>query len=69
MRAVKYCLYREDPCFAAQGLSVDISSFGQTREEAAVNFREAVELYFDGEKDPDCIDISEVTVREELIGA
>jgi predicted RNase H-like HicB family nuclease len=69
MRAVKYCLYKEDPYFVAQGLSVDVSSFGETREEAAANFREAVELYFEGEKNPDYIDISEVTVGEELIGA
>lgn len=69
MRAVKYCLYREEPYFVAQGLSVDVSSFGKTREEAAVNFREAVELYFKGESNPDYIDISEITVGEELIGA
>jgi predicted RNase H-like HicB family nuclease len=69
MRAVKYCPYREDPYFVAQGLSVDVSSFGKTSEEAAANFREAVELYFEGEKDPDYIDISEVTIGEELIGA
>jgi predicted RNase H-like HicB family nuclease len=69
MRAVKYCLCREDPYFVAQGLSVDVSSFGKTREEAAANFREAAELYFEGEKDPDYIDISEVTIGEELIGA
>ena len=62
MRSMKYCLYRENPYFVAQGLSVDVSSFGKTREEAAANFREAVELYFEGEKDPDYIDVSEVTV-------
>lgn len=69
MRAVKYCLYREDDDFVAQGLSVDISSFGKTREDAVANFREAVELYFEGESQPDYIDISEITVGEELIGA
>jgi len=69
MRAVKYCLYKEDEDFVAQGLSVDISSFGRTCEEAIANFREAVELYFEGESQPDYIDISEVTVGEELIGA
>ena len=69
MCPVKYCLYKEDLYFVAQGLSVDVSSFGRTREEAAANFREAVELYFEGEKNPDYIDISEVTVGEELIGA
>ncbi len=55
--------------FGAQGLSVDVSSFGKTRKEAAANFRKAVELYFEGESNPDYIDISEVTVGEELIGA
>jgi predicted RNase H-like HicB family nuclease len=69
VRAVKYCLYKEDQYFVAQGLSVDVSTFGNSREEAAANFREAVELYFEGETNPDYIDISEVTVGEELIGA
>jgi predicted RNase H-like HicB family nuclease len=69
MRAVKYCLYKEEPYFVAQGLSVDISTFGKTREEAAANFREALQLYFEGEQDPDYVDISEVTIGEELIGA
>ena len=69
MRAVKYCLYKEDPYFVAQGLSVDVSTFGNTREEAAANFREALQLYFEGEQDPDYINVSEVTVGEELIGA
>ncbi len=69
MRSVKYCLYKEEPYFVAQGLSVDVATFGETREEAAANFREAAQLYFEGEKDPDYIDISEITVGEELIGA
>jgi predicted RNase H-like HicB family nuclease len=69
MRAVKYCLYKEGPYFVAQGLSVDVSSFGKTREEAAANLREAVQLYFEGETNPDYIDISEVTVGEELVCA
>lgn len=69
MRSVKYCLYREELYFVVQGLSVDVSSFGKTREEAAANFREAVELYFEGESNPDYIKISEVSIGEELIGA
>ncbi len=69
VRSVKYCLYKEEPYFVAQGLSVDVSTFGESREEAAANFREAVQLYFEGEKDPDYTDISEITVGEELIGA
>ncbi len=69
VRSIKYCLYKEADDFVAQGLNVDVSSFGRTREEAAANFREAVELYFEGENDPDFTDISEITVGEELIGA
>ena len=62
MRAIKCCLYKEEPYFVAQGLSVDVSSFGSTRQEAAANFREALELYFEHETHPDFIDISELTL-------
>ena len=49
MKAMAYCVYREDEFFVAQCLDVDVSSFGATRQEAVANLKEAVELYVVGE--------------------
>jgi len=37
---------KEGNFYVAQCLDVDISSFGDTREEALANAREALQLYF-----------------------
>lgn len=40
-------VWREDAHFVAQCLNVDVSSFGENREEALANLHEALELYFE----------------------
>ena len=40
-------IWREDDWFIAQCLEVDIASQGESEEEALINLREAVELYFE----------------------
>ena len=40
-------IWREDNWFIAQCLEVDIASQGESEEEALINLREAVELYFE----------------------
>ena len=40
-------VWKEDAFFVAQCLNVDISSFGDTKEEALHNLSEALELYFE----------------------
>ena len=47
MRAIKFCVYKEQPYYVAQCLNVEVSSFGETVEEAIANLKEAVELYFE----------------------
>ena len=42
-------VWKEDKYFVAQCLNVDVSSFGETREEAISNLDEALALYFDDE--------------------
>ncbi len=49
MRSFKYVVYREGKYFVSQCLNVDISSFGETAQEAIHNLKEAVELYFEDE--------------------
>ena len=46
-QVVKYCVYKEDDFYVAQCLNVDVSSFGETIEEAIFNIKEALALYFE----------------------
>ena len=67
MKSIAYCVYREEEFIVAQCLNVDVSSFGNTREEAVANLKEAVELYFDGESDNAYTPVSEIAVGQELV--
>jgi len=42
-------VWKEGEYFVAQCLNVDISSFGDTREDALSNLDEAINLYLEGE--------------------
>jgi predicted RNase H-like HicB family nuclease len=44
---VQAVVYREGEHFVAQCLNVDVSSFGDSEEEALANLQEALELYFE----------------------
>jgi predicted RNase H-like HicB family nuclease len=44
---VQAVVYREGEHYVAQCLNVDVSSFGDTEEEALANLQEALELYFE----------------------
>jgi predicted RNase H-like HicB family nuclease len=67
MRVIKYCVYKEPPYFVAQCLNVDVSSFGDTLEQAIANLKEAVELYFEGSPGAEYQQIDEVVVGESLV--
>ena len=47
-------IWKEGKHYVAQCLNIDISSFGDTREEALKNLQEAVELYLE-DASPDTI--------------
>jgi predicted RNase H-like HicB family nuclease len=67
---LKYIIYREDKYYVAQCLNVDVSSFGETFQEARDNLKEAVELYFENESGKkDYIQIDEVMLGETIINA
>ncbi len=46
---LKSIVWQEGTYFVAQCLAVDVSSFGETRDEALHNLDEALALYFDDE--------------------
>lgn len=68
-RAVKYCVYQEDRFYVAQCLNVDVSSFGETAEEAVANLQEALELYFEDADPADYRPVGEVLVGESQVSA
>jgi len=46
-RDIEIVLYRESDQWVAQALNVDVSSFGDTADEARAALHEALELYSD----------------------
>jgi len=46
---LKNIVWEEGPYFVAQCLNVEVSSFGNSKEEALKNLQEALSLYFEDE--------------------
>lgn len=49
---LKNIIWKEGKYYVAQCLNVDISSFGKTKQEALINLKEALELFFEDAKNP-----------------
>ncbi len=67
MKAMKFCVYKEAPYYVAQCLNVDVSSFGETVEDAIANLKEALELYLEDAPVGSYHQIDEVLVGESLV--
>jgi len=50
---INNAVWKEGDYFVAQCLNVEVSSFGETREEALANLQEALELYFEDNTHPE----------------
>lgn len=68
-RVVKSCVYKEGRFYVAQCLNVDVSSFGETVEEAIANLKEAFELYFEDADPADYRAVEEVLIGESQVSA
>ncbi len=66
MKEISYIIYEEGRYYVAQCLNVDVSSFGETIDEAINNLKEAVELYLEDEK-AEIPDIGKVIVGKERV--
>jgi len=66
MKEISYVVYQEGEYYVAQCLNVDVSSFGETIDEAISNLKEAVELYLEGE-DINISDIGKVIVGKDRV--
>lgn len=49
---INSAVWKEGDYFVAQCLNVEVSSFGDTRDEALVNLKEAIDLYLEDNDDP-----------------
>ena len=47
LNGLQSIVWREGKRYVSQCLNVDVASFGNTKQEALTNLREALELYFD----------------------
>jgi len=65
---LKYVIYREGKYYVAQCLNVDVSTFGDSIQDAQNSLKEALELYFeDKEKMGEYIEIEEVLLGETVL--
>jgi predicted RNase H-like HicB family nuclease len=69
MRSIKYCVYKESPYYVAQCLNVEVSSFGETADQAISNLKEAVELYFEDNQAIEYREVEEVFIGESVVNA
>ena len=68
VRTIEVVFYRDRKAWVAQALNVDVSSFGDTREDARASIREALELYFEDAGDAEVIQVAEVRVETVSVG-
>jgi predicted RNase H-like HicB family nuclease len=55
-------VWKEGEFYVAQCLNVEVSSFGDTKEEALKNLQEALDLYFEDMPDDDALNIKQVEI-------
>jgi predicted RNase H-like HicB family nuclease len=68
MKEINYLIWREGKYYVSKCLDVEVSSFGETIDEAKFNLKEAVELYFEDEN-VEFTEIGEVMIGREMINA
>jgi predicted RNase H-like HicB family nuclease len=68
MKNIKYIVYKEGKYFVSQCLNVEVSSFGESIDEAVFNLKEALELYYEDETMAESyIPIDEVMIGETVL--
>lgn len=69
MHNVKYVIYKEGKYFVTRCLNFELSTFGETIDEARKNMKEALELYFEDNDNPEFIPMEMVMLTEQDIQA
>jgi len=55
--SVKNIVWKEGEFFVAQCLNVEVSSFGETKQEALSNLKEVLEFYFEDIPFTDAVEV------------
>ena len=66
MKEINYVVWQEGKYYVSQCLNVEVSSFGETIDEALINLREAVELHFENEN-LEFLEVDKVFVGREKV--
>ena len=56
---LKNVVWREETYFVAQCLNIEVSSFGESKDEALKNLEEAIALYFEDNDDPEIHEVDQ----------
>ncbi len=59
---LKNIVWKEDDFYVAKCLNVEVSSFGNTKEEALKNLQEALDLYFEDIPVEEALKIEQVEI-------
>lgn len=66
-KTIEVVFYREGDRWVAQALNVDVSSFGDSLDEARAAIKEALELYFEDEPGAEVTEASDARIEEVLV--
>lgn len=67
-RNIQYVIQKEGKYYVSRCLNVEVSSFGESVEEAVDNLKEALELYFEEDNNPESfLKLDEVILGESVI--
>jgi predicted RNase H-like HicB family nuclease len=70
MKNFKYIVYKEGKYFVSQCLNVEVSSFGESIDEAVQNLKEALELYYEDEQTYNSYtNIDQIMIGEAVLNA
>lgn len=64
MKSIQVAFYKEGSHWVAQALNVEVSSFGDTLDDAKAAIKEALELYFEDGSDVEVPEIEFVSVEQ-----
>jgi predicted RNase H-like HicB family nuclease len=69
MKEIQYAIWQEGKFYVSKCLNNDVSSFGDTVEEAKANLMEALELYFEEDTEFDFTPINNILYGSEFVNA
>jgi predicted RNase H-like HicB family nuclease len=68
MKEFDYLIWKEDNLYVSKCLNVEVSSFGETKEEALDMLKDALNLYFE-ENESELIPVQDAELGKELLNA